>query len=233
MKTEIYLSEYDDFLPDGIVIERNCDGTFFTRGEYNNISDFFYEELTPYLHLKVSHNDAICIWPFSEGYARVLGKDGRWGYLSQENNKITWININVSYFYNLEGNKTNRINLEGSVLYAEDFKCERARLQLDDDNKSYMYLGLCLDDCFGKTFKKASDFKGGYAVVSDEYCENYTIDVFGEIIDADKKRYEECKLEKEELEEEIEKRSFRHYDPETEVMRSLMGYGADPELFGF
>ena len=240
LKRDIIFSSYDDYLPEDIIITRGNDGTFASRGEYDNAlenSNLYLDIYNGYpTHPKVYHDNVVCIWPFSNGYARVIGKDGRWGYLSQEDNIIRWLVFNIKYICDLKG-KITGVDLKDSVLYADDFKCERARVQLDDERKSFMYLGLCLDDCFGKTFKEASEFKNGYAIVSDEYCDNYTIDVFGEIIDADKKRYEDCRTEIEELEEQKKRmrgrKRFGIYDPESEIMRSLSGHGSDPELFGF
>lgn len=185
---------------------------------------------------KVYHDNAACIWPFYNGYARVIGKDGKWGFLSQEDNEIKWITDNISEFC-----YSTRISFykdDSIVLYVDDFKCERARVQLNDENNSYMFLGLDLDVCFAKTFNYASEFKDGYAMVSDNYCDNYKIDVFGEIIDADKERYEKCMLRvleegKGEFELARSRRRNGYYDPESVIMRSLSGHGCDPELFGF
>ena len=240
MRGDIWLSKHNVFLPEEIIIRRDETGIFSSIGEYNyafdNCVEFpflgLYADTYPSTQQKVVHNDVACIWPFSDGYARVIGKNGRWGYLSQEDNKIRWIDINISYVYDLDGNVTG-IDLSDSVLYADDFKCERARIQLDDEKKSYMYLGLCLENCFEKTFRKASEFNDGFAMVSDEYCDNYTINVFGEIINEDKKRYEECKSVNERKEHTRVGRRIGYYDPETEIMNSLTGHGADPEIYGF
>lgn len=244
LKYDIITSCYDDYFPEDIIITRCGDGTFATRGEYDKALEEDYKyikslDLYDYYptHSNVYHEEAACIWPFSDGYARVIGKDGRWGYLSQEDNTIKWLDFNVKPICGFDG-KVVGVDMEGSVLYADDFKCERARVQLDNENNTYMYVGLCLDDCFGKTFKNASEFENGYAVVSDDYCDNYIINVFGEIVDSDKKRYEECKLNTIEGgngEYELARGSKRngYYDPETEIMNSLSGHGADPELFGF
>ena len=242
LMSDIFFSSYYDYFPEEIIIKRCSDGTFTTQGELNNAieEDDGYSYLNLYdnypSQTKVYHENVACIWPFSEGYARVIGKDGRWGFLSQEDNVIRWIDHNIMHICDLNGNITG-IDMDGSVLYADNFKCERARVQLDDEKKSYMFLGLCLDDCFGKTFNYASEFENGYAKVSDYYCDYYTINVFGEIIDADKNRYEECMLRVlEEGKGEFAKRRRRrlgYYDPETEIMRSLSGHGADPELYGF
>ena len=221
-------------------IKWNKNKDFFTEDLYNrNIfgreDPFMYFYLGIYTHDGLDdynpnderfigvtkHDDAMCIWPFKNGYARVLGKDGKWGYLSEESNLIHW--------------------LAGEVVYAEDFECERARIHLDCFSHIYQYIGLCLDDCFHKTFSDASDFKDGYALVSDQYCINYHIDVFGNVAKEDMERYENCKKEILEDEKKREERlrqksidsEYDYSDPETEIMKSLSGHGADPEIHGF
>lgn len=162
-------------------------------------------------------DDAACVWPFKCGYARILHKDGRWGYVSQENNMVKW--------------------LEDKVLYAYDFCCDRARVQYSNMNGSYSFLGLNMEDCFHKRFTIANDFVGGIAVVSDEYCDNFQIDVWGNVARSDKYRYEENKrviIQEREKSCQIKKKGLpRVYDPESEIMDSLSGQSADPEIFGY
>ena len=196
-------------------IERNTQKQFFICKGIN-LQNYYEPSLRGYDEVNCI-NEALCIWPFSDGYARIIGKNGKWGYISYENNHIKW--------------------LDDTVLYADDFNCERARIRLNDSNNSYMFLGLCLEDCFNKKFEKATEFKDGFAIVSDYFCDDYRIDVFGNIAEEDKKRYV---VKKQEVIKSTyypfrkgDKRRSVTYDYENEIMDSLSGYGADPDVFGF
>lgn len=164
--------------------------------------------------------DVCCIWPFSYGYARSLRRDGRWGFLSQETNTIFW--------------------LDDNVLYADDFRCERVRIQLKDGFERYYFLDLCLNDCFNKQFIEAGEFENGIAIVSDMVCSNYRIDIHGNVHPDDIEKYTKCKTESLACSKQSRKRfihvknkSTEPYDPESEIMDSLAGYGVDPECYGF
>ncbi len=206
-------------------VERNSKGDFFiVNGCISFLDDYCgyldnYEDSNSFIGGVKKYDNAACIWSFCNGFARIISRDGKWGYISEESKDVMWIGENV--------------------LYAEDFSCDRGRIQINDSNKSYKFLGLCLDDCFQKSFRKATNYDNGYATVSDEFCEDYHIDVFGNIVDEDKERYEKAKdmiLEDRRKGQEAYYRSIRKrnsYDPETEIMDSLSGNGVDPELFGF
>lgn len=202
---------------DWLSVKKNSDNVFFTytiADKYGNlIIDCGNNSNCKFF------NFAACIWPFHDGYARVLCKNGKWGYISVENNTVQLI--------------------DEKVLYADDYSCERARIQMDDSN--FRYLGLCLEDCFGRSFTKASTFYNGYALVSDVYCSNYHIDVFGNVTEEDKERYElnKANYKKNKKEESMLLKKLQHKrntstdDWESIVMDSLSGHGYDPEYFGY
>lgn len=211
---------------DTLIIMRNSKQIYFTvdkmsayLDQFNDIdallgkcvlSDIKYSRAKEF-------KDVCCIWPFSNGYARALGRNGIWGYISQETNEINWV--------------------DGNVKYACDFKCDRARIELN--NEKYYFLDLCLNNCFQKEFLSASDYYNGIALVSDEYCNSYRIDVHGNIIPDDIEKYENSKrqhFESIKQTRELLKKNRRNsssYDEESAIMNSLSGYGPDPEVFGF
>lgn len=211
---------------DTLIIKRNSKHIYFTV----EITSAFCDQLNDidallgkcdlsdinYSGAKV-FKDASCIWSFSNGYARALSQNGIWGYISQETNEINWIDENVKYAY--------------------DFKCERARVVLN--NEKYYFLDLCLNNCFKKEFLSASDYYNGIALVSDEYCNSYRIDVHGNIIPDDIEKYENSKRQHfdsiKQTRELLKKnrRNSSSYDEESAIMNSLSGYGPDPEVFGF
>ena len=178
--------------------------------EYSN-------SLPPRNDRRIKFEEAVCVWPFCCGYARILRKDGRWGFISMENNSIKL--------------------LADNILYANDYCCDRAKVQYTDSNSSFSYIGLSQEDCFNRRFIEASDFVGGYALVSDEYCNNFKIDVWGNVAQSDKLRYEANRKsiikEKEQSCHAYRKRTIYVSDPESEIMDSLSGHGADSELYGF
>lgn len=196
---------------DWLSVRRNSDNVFFTYTIADKYGNLYFDCDNCRLF-----DFAACIWPFQDGYARILCRNGKWGYISVESNAMQLIDSNV--------------------LYADDFSCERARVQIDD--LKFKYLGLCLEDCFQKTFTKAGTFHDGYALVSDECCSDYHIDVYGNITVEDKKRYELSKAKyKEDKKKFLEKmqsnRKASAVDWENTVMNSLSGHGCDPEFFGF
>lgn len=211
---------------DTLIIKRNSKHIYFTV----EITSAFCDQLKDidallgkcdlsdinYCGAKV-FKDVSCIWSFSNGYARALSQNGIWGYISQETNEINWIDENVKYAY--------------------DFKCERARVVLN--NEKYYFLDLCLNKCFKKEFLSASDYYNGIALVSDEYCNSYRIDVHGNIIPDDIEKYENSKRQHfdsiKQTRELLKKnrRNSSSYDEESAIMNSLSGYGPDPEVFGF
>lgn len=216
---------------DGYVVKRNSNMEFFLiyptildlwDGDFPDISELERMNLAYYKIEEVS-----CVWPFSNGYARALGKDGRWGFISEEDKKVHW--------------------LDKEILYAEDFCCERALLQLNTRDYHYIpkykYLDLCLNVCNDKLYLEASSYKDGTALVTDEFCQNYHIDVFGNVIEQDVEIYKESKEKELEsrknssklLNEAIKRRRGIDIsiDYESAIMDSLSGNGADPEIFGF
>lgn len=197
------------------------DHSFIACGTLEDIETLnHYDESDLFFSGVKEFKDVCCIWPFSNGYARTLRRDGRWGFLSQETNTIYWCDENV--------------------LYADDFRCERARIQLKDGFECYYFIDLCLRDCFHKRFIDACEFENGLALVSDTVCSNYRIDIYGNVHPDDIENYAKCRKESLACSKQSQKRFFRAknkttepYDPETEIMDSLSGYGADPECYGF
>ena len=159
---------------------------------------------------------AICIWPIKDGYARFIGKNGNWGFLH---------GISLEPFW-----------LDSQVLYAEDFNCGLARIQYVDGTYNYLNNKLqCLNEV---NFIKASDFKDGKALVSDCFCDDFQIDVNGEVVEEDKKRHHKGYInflrdEWVDENEERKKETRRVIDPESAVMSALIGMGGNPEDFGF
>lgn len=205
------------------IIERNKKGEFFSIPldlmEFmdNGCLDSYDDSSASYDVRLDKINDAACVWPFKCGYARILNKDGRWGYISQEDNKVKWLSDNV--------------------LYAYDFCCDRARIQFYNMNGAYSFLGLKLEDCFNRRFQNASDFCNGNAIVSDEYYSDFSIDVWGNIIEKDRYRYAAKRnliIEEREKHNRNNRKEHRCiYDPEEDIMNALSGSGVDPEVYGF
>ena len=206
-----------------LYIKRNNKQSFFTVPEgsfIDSLNDLDEYDPSNIAFVGVKEfKEVSCIWPFSYGYARVLSRNGIWGDLSVETTEIIWLKENV--------------------LYAFDFKCERARIQLNNDFEKYCFIDLCLNECFSKTFNEAQDFNNGETLVSDDYCRSYRIDVLGNIITEDLEKYEKSK--KKSIDDSIKskqlfnksRKQFISYDGESEIMDSLCGYGADPEIYGF
>lgn len=167
--------------------------------------------------------DLACIWPSQYGFARCLSRQGIWGFIRMEDFSIRW--------------------LDKSVIYADDFLCERARITYQNRNiHCFNYVDLCLNPILNIPLNKAGHFVDGIATVGDEYCDSYRINVFGKIIEEDKERYQNLKNKHIQAELESKKRfndlirkrrNQDSYDPESEIMNSLTGHGADPEIFGF
>jgi len=158
---------------------------------------------------------AACVWPFSCGFARILSKDGKWGYVREEDNLTIWL-----------GDK---------ILYAYDFICERAKVVYAGLKPNCSFIGLTLNNISNKRYYNSSEFNNGYALVSDDYCDDYLIDIWGNVAEKDKIKYNDAKNNK------LNNNNYSHnyirkrriYDPESDIMNSLEGFGADPELFGF
>lgn len=206
------------------VVKKNGLNEFFTLDTVITLDPSWDDSVLyyngPYPAQGVRYHDyAVCIWPIKDGYARFLGKNGNWGYIHE---------ITLEPFW-----------LDTSVMYAEDSCCGLARIQYADG--TYNYLNRSLKCLSKEYFIKASIFKDGYAIVSDDICNDYQIDVNGNVTDRDKERYneayEEVLEEKRQIEEEQqnrrEKTRYSVYDPESEVMSALSGCGGNPEDFGF
>ena len=169
------------------------------------------------------HPSLACIWPFYDGYARVLGKDGKWGYMCDIDLSISW--------------------LDNDVLYADDFSCGLARIQFV--NKSYNYIDGNMSWLSQSNYSEATTFENGNAIISDTICKHYQIDTEGNVTEKDQRRYriaveyakisreEEKRKERKRDEEKRKQKKNRVYDPESDIMNSISGNGGDPDAFGF
>ena len=169
------------------------------------------------------HPSIACIWPFNDGYARVLGKDGKWGYMSEKDLSISW--------------------LENDVLYADDFICELARIQFVD--KSFNYINKSLSWLSQSNYEDVTPFENDNAIISDSICKHYQIDTKGNVTEKDKKRYKIALEYAEIIKKERGNKGKRHNedtrthnkckvsDPETDIMNSLSGHEGYPDAFGF
>lgn len=205
-------------------IKKNAQNEFFTidgiTAEIFFREDDFIEPDSTICGV-TKQSTAACIWPFCDSYARVLGKNGNWGYISENDLSIKW--------------------LDNKVLYADDFSCGLARIQFVD--KSYNFIDEHMRWLSQSNFEYASLFENGIAVVSDTICKHYQIDTKGNVTERDQRRYriaiEYAKILRDEEVRKERKRSESKrinnsiYDPETEIMKSLSGKGADPEFFGY
>lgn len=212
------------------VIKKNNQNEFFT---VEGITDLvFLHQKEGFLELDSviepvmcgikRHPSLACIWPFYDGHARVLGKDGRWGYMSDKDLSISW--------------------LDNDVLYADDFSCGLARIQFVD--KSYNYIDGNMSWLSQSNYSEATPFENGNAIISDTICKHYQIDTDGNVTEKDQRRYriaveyakisreEERRKERKRDEEKRKQKKNRVYDPETDIMNSISGNG-DPDAFGF
>jgi hypothetical protein len=213
------------------VIKKNNRNEFFTVDGITDLVFLREEEgfmeldsvMDPVLCGIKKHPSFACIWPFYDGYARVLGKDGRWGYMSDKDLSISW--------------------LDNNVLYADDFICGLARVQFVD--KSFNYIDRSMSWLSQFNYEDTTPFENGNAIISDKICKHYQIDTKGNITEKDQRRYkialeyaeilreEEKKKEKNRNQESRTQNKRKVCDPETDIMNSLLGRGGDPDEFGF
>ena len=201
---------------------KNNDGTW-------TVSDMFYNK---YLQNETFDN-ILCAWQFSEGFARILTKDGRWGYINGDDNVINLLPENV--------------------IRAYDFNCGRAKFEIkatwEDEHRTDTYAFGFIDCRFNVVIKpiyiSASDFNNNICTVEDEFCYyKYKINPKGEIIPECQELYEKGKQEfinsklissresTQRLNKTYKSRKMREcLDNEETVMEALSsGYG---DLIGF
>ena len=206
-----HIDEYVVYFAEYIKYPQRARREIYT--DFNNDKTYHFPKRYSYTSFKGAHimfhmhglcgaelADAAYVWPPQNGFFRVLCRDGIWAYISAEDSKFNY--------------------LPNIVDYAEDFSCGRALIQ---NGAGYYFIDLRLEKVT-KRYKKASSYINGIACVSDIICDDYHIDLDGNIISSDLDRYNERKEEFEErqrLEIEEESRRTWSYDPESSVMRSL------------
>ncbi|WP_243348440.1 WG repeat-containing protein [Parabacteroides sp. FAFU027] len=195
--------------------------------QYNDISEtWIFVVKNPYLFRKgksQSFPEMACVWDFSEGYARCITKNGQWGYIREEDNKL--------------------ILLTDDYVRVYDFHCGRAKVDIVGDwegweSKKYAcgYIDFDMNLILQPKYTEASDFKEGKASVKTEYCDDFfTIDVYGNVSPEfqklktkieNKNRILESELIKLEKEDEDKTSDKVSLDDEESVMRALSGgYG--------
>ena len=196
------------------VIKKDANNVFYAVDGIINLipihfgMDFYSSSGSPH---DQRYEDAACVWPFHEGFARVLGRDGKWGFIDENDLSICW--------------------LENIVLYADDFSCGLARVQFVDE--SFNYLKKDFTWMSQVNYNEASIFVNDLAVVSDSICSNFHIGVNGKITDDDLERYKKAKNERRTLGDYLKTRkNSGTLDPETAIMDTLCGSG-DSDLLGF
>ncbi len=184
--------------------------------EQNNLFCFNIDDNESNVEKK--YIDAEYMWDFSERFARILTKDRRWGYLSDENGNVYM--------------------LDSDIIYAHTF---HNGLALVETYNSMYYIDTRLKRAFDQEFVSASDFNHNIATVSNKICNEFRIDVNGNVIKEDIEKYNKAveeynkQLETNKVGSNPAHRSDIYdldtYDAETEVMNALEnGCG---EYFGY
>ena len=200
------------------LVKKNKNNEFFTVQDVYTIipgwkePDYFGDIDSLFPSLK--HDYAACIWPFVDGYARFIGKNGLWGYIDEKKVETHW--------------------LDEDVIYADDFSCGLARIQYVD--RSYNYLDSDLKRLSDSNFDEATTFENDCAIVSDKVCKHYQIGSNGLISDKIALEYKKiCEFEELKKKEKKKERTRKHTgvsDPESRIMDSLSGK-SDSDEFGF